>query len=252
MILTVLGSGTCELAAEKSSPAYLVRAGGYSLMLDMGQGSLRRLMQAGQEPAGLDAVLFSHHHPDHMADFIPLLFALNFDPVMREKASITCAAHEGFEDFLEGLQAAFGGWLTPEPQNLAMKYLASGQGLNLGPLAIKTQAAKHMPTSLAFRISHGGKGLVYLGDSEATDELAGFAKGADLIIAHCAGPDEASKPGHLYPRAAGELAKRAAAGHLVLSHLYRAVEPRAALASASAAFGGRVSLARDLLSFELA
>ena len=77
MRLTVLGSGSCELRQDRSSPAYLVQAEDSALMLDLGQGAWRRLLEQGVEPAYLQGLLLSHHHLDHMSDLLPLLFALN-------------------------------------------------------------------------------------------------------------------------------------------------------------------------------
>ena len=72
MKFTVLGSGSCELDLRRSSPAHLVEAGETALLLDLGQGAMRRLMEYGFDPADLNGVLLSHHHLDHMADLLPL------------------------------------------------------------------------------------------------------------------------------------------------------------------------------------
>lgn len=246
MRLTVLGSGSCELRADRSSPAYLLQADGYSLLLDLGAGAWRRLTEAGHDPAQVGAVALSHAHPDHLADLIPLLFALNYDPALSEQASLDLLAHAGLEPLIAGLQGLFGTWLTPPPERLRTHWLAPGRSLSLGPLTVHTAAADHAPTSLAWRMECEGHSLVYLGDSRATPELARFSQGADLIIAHCAGNDAHPKPGHLHPRAAGELARRAEARGLLLSHFYRAVDPDLAVDSAAKAFGGPVWAARDL------
>ena len=58
-------------APDATGAAYLVRLGGSSLLLDLGQGSFPRL--AGHlDPATLDAVVISHLHPDHFIDLVPL------------------------------------------------------------------------------------------------------------------------------------------------------------------------------------
>lgn len=251
MLLTVLGSGTCEIRPEASSPAYLVEAGQAAFLLDLGQGALRRLLEAGRDPARLTAALISHHHPDHMADLIPLLFALNYDPRMKAQAGLSLVGHPGLQGVLGGLAQAFGHWLEPDPANLTPRWLQAGQSLELAGTAIHTAAAAHVATSLAYRLEHRGASLVYLGDSQATPELVEFCRGAELVIAHCAGPDDAPKPGHLTPGAAGRLAQEAGAASLLLSHLYSTMDPLQALASAQADFGGPVWLARDLSSWEI-
>lgn len=252
MRLTVLGSGSCELRRERSSPAYLLEANGFSLLLDLGQGALRRLLEAGRDPANLGAALLSHHHPDHLGDLIPLLFALNYDPHMRDAASLRLLAHAGLAPVLAGLQGIFGSWLTPPTQRLEPVWLEPGRELPLGPLLARVAAAPHTPFSLAYRLECAGASLVYLGDAPAGPDLAAFCQDADLLIAHCAGSDQDPKPGHLSPRQAGALAAQARTKALLLSHFYRDVDPEAAVDSAGSLFPGPVWAARDLMTLAVA
>lgn len=245
--LTVLGSGTCELRAEASSPAHLVSAGDTHLVMDLGQGALRRMMQAGVAPVDLSAVLLTHHHLDHMADLLPLLFAANYDPAMKERARLTLAAHHGMQEVLSSLEAAFDHWLTPQPPTVNPLWLTPGDQFTIGPITVACAPASHMETSLAYRLTFGSASLVYLGDSEAHPGLVEFCTKANLLLVNCASTDEHPKPGHLGPRAAGKLAAEAEVGGLLLSHLYRDVDPRKALASASDNYGGPLWRARDLM-----
>lgn len=251
MLLTVLGSGTCELRAQRSSPAYLVQAGETGLMLDLGQGAWRRLLEYGHDPAALSGVIISHPHLDHLADLLPLLFALKYDPRLSREARLTLLAHPGVGRVLSGLEAVFPGWLDPPPPALTRCWLEPGQAHELGGVRLTTAAAVHHAYSLAWRLEADGASLVYLGDSEASEELAAFAAGAGLLICHCAGSDEAPKEGHLFPAGCGRLAARAGAGALLLSHFYRAVDPERAVASAGEHFQGPIWAARDGLVLEL-
>lgn len=251
MRITVLGSGTCELRAPRSSPAYLLEAGGVRVMLDLGQGAWRRLLDSGLRAEEVDGVILSHPHPDHTADLIPLLFALKYDPALAARARITLLAHAGMEPLLNALNQAWSNWLDPPPQVLTRRWLEPGDQAALGEVRIATAAAVHHAHSLAWRLEAGGRSLVYLGDSEANAELARFAAGADLLICHCAGTDQEPKPGHLHPAACGELAAEAGVGALLLSHFYRVVNPGKAAASAAARFGGAVWAAFDGLRLDL-
>lgn len=247
--LTVLGSGTCELRPEASSPAHLVSCGHTHLLMDLGQGALSSLMRTGLAPAQLDAVLITHHHPDHLADLIPLLFALNYDPGLRTAADLTIHAHQDMAPVLAGLSQSFGHWLTPQHPNARFNWLQPGDSFALGPVIVRTAVAEHIATSLAYRLETSGASLAYLGDSQATDELASFCQGVDLLLVNCAATDQNPKPGHLGPTAAGRLAADAHAGALVLSHLYSYVDSSAACRTARSAFGGPVWLAADHQSF---
>lgn len=245
MRLTVLGSGSCELRQDRSSPAYLLQAGDSSFMLDLGQGAWRRLMERGVKPASIKGVFISHHHLDHISDLLPLLFALNYDPVMNECARITLLGHSGLVFVLEGLAGVFGDWVQPPEKNLKYVWLEPGNKTEFAGLKIRVAAASHMETSLAYRLECQGLSLVYLGDSEYDPALADFALGAELLVVHCAATDSNPKPGHIGPTQAGRLAAEAEVKALLLSHLYREVDPLKAVTAAGKQFGGRVFAAED-------
>jgi len=246
MRLTVLGAGTCELGRELASSSYLVRHGDGAVMLDLGSGAWRRLHEAGFAPQAVQAVLLSHHHLDHMAELLPLTFALNYDPAMAG-AHITLAAHREVEPVLAGLAGVFGEWVEPPAERLGHVWLSPGDRARVGPFAISTAAARHVETSMAYRLEAGGASLVYLGDSAATDELAGFARGAGLIIAHAARAEDEDKPKHMSAGEAGKLAAAAGAGALLLSHISSDIDPQDAVAAAAAHFEGQVRAAEDLM-----
>lgn len=245
MKLLVLGSGSCELSRQRSSPAYLVIAGRNRIMLDAGQGSLRRMIDAGYDPARLNALAISHHHPDHLADVAPLLFALNYDDRLRRLARLVILGHPKLEDIFEGLNFTFGEWLNPPAPRLSKLWLTPGRSVAIGGLRLDSFPANHMESSLAYRLTYGGHSLVYLGDSQASAELARFAYGADLLLAHCAGSEEAPKKNHMHPSMAGKLAAAARVKSLLLSHFYRDVDPKAAVSVASAFYQGPVWAAYD-------
>lgn len=220
-------------------------------MLDLGQGAWRRLMEAGVGVAELTGILVSHHHLDHIADLPALLFALNYDPDLKDRARLTLVGHAGLAQVLDGLAGVFGRWVQPPDPPLAVRWLAPGQGLTLGEVDLAAQAAEHMTTSLAYRLTWRERSLVYLGDSLAAPRLAELARGADLLVAHTAGGDRAPRPGHLNPAAAGRLAAEAGVGALLLSHFYGDVDPAEAAAAARENFGGPVWAAEDHLEISL-
>ena len=70
--LTVLGcSGSYGAPAGGACSGYLVRAGGETIWLDCGNGTLPAL-QRHADPADLTAVVITHQHPDHCADLYGL------------------------------------------------------------------------------------------------------------------------------------------------------------------------------------
>src|SRR5260370_42680707 len=76
----VLGSGGPELEDKRASSSYLVwQDGRPRILVDSGGGSALRFGQAGAHVAQLDAILFTHLHIDHSADFPALIKSSYFE-----------------------------------------------------------------------------------------------------------------------------------------------------------------------------
>ncbi len=99
--------------------------------------------------------IISHPHPDHMADLIPLLFALDMIPCWRPSPRHP-AGPPGLGPLLEALNQAWSGWLNPPAEVLSRRWLAPGEGARIGGAPSHRAAAQHHPHSLAWRLEAGG------------------------------------------------------------------------------------------------
>ncbi|HEY7597041.1 MAG TPA: MBL fold metallo-hydrolase, partial [Actinophytocola sp.] len=79
MLLTVLGCSGSAPGPHAACSGYLVEADGFLLGVELGNGTLAEL-QAVRDPFALDALLFSHLHPDHCADFSALTVLRRYHP----------------------------------------------------------------------------------------------------------------------------------------------------------------------------
>ena len=102
--VTVLGSGTCVPSLERSSCSVLVETGGRKWLIDSGAGTLRRMLEAGTTIFELSHLLYSHLHPDHTADLVPLLFATKYPDGISRTKPLTIVAGRGFADFFGRLK----------------------------------------------------------------------------------------------------------------------------------------------------
>ena len=76
----VLGSGGPELQDKRASTSYLVWQDGQArVLVDAGGGSALRFGESGATMSQLDAILFTHFHIDHSADFPALIFSSWFE-----------------------------------------------------------------------------------------------------------------------------------------------------------------------------
>ncbi len=246
MELTILGSGTIVPSLTRWSPAHLLRASGTTILIDLGPGTLRRMVQAGAGIPDIDAVCISHFHPDHVADFVPLIFASKYAVGACRTRDLTVVAPPGFGELYAGLIEVFGNWIVPEAYRLDIRE-ATGTPIDLGPVTVTTAPANHNPESIAMRFTGPEGSLVYSGDTDWSGDLVALARGADLLLLECSFPDDMKVPGHLTPSEAGRLARGAGVSHLVLTHLYPPVEQADIRSLVGAHFSGRVTVAEDLM-----
>ncbi|GAB4262943.1 MBL fold metallo-hydrolase [Deferrisoma sp.] len=242
--IVTVGTGTCVPRLDRRGPCTLLEAGGYRVAVDLGLGALHGLLAAGVRHHNLDAVVFTHLHPDHTAELVALLFAAGYDEAPRTRP-LTLVGGVGFERFVEALRGAYGDWLDPRGYPLEPRECAPGDQLSLGPWALRTGPARHHPSSLALRWELAGRSFVITGDTGPDRGLARFARGADLLVAEASLPEGAAFDRHLTARQAGDLAREARAGALVLHHLYPSADRADPGRHAAESFPGPVIVARD-------
>ncbi|MBI5444973.1 MAG: MBL fold metallo-hydrolase [Deltaproteobacteria bacterium] len=250
LTVTWIGTGTCVPRLDRRGPCTLVRGGGVAAAVDLGLGALHGLLGEGIRHADVDAVLLTHLHPDHVTELAPFLFAANYDEEPREKP-LELVGGPGVAAFVAALAAAHGRWLEPKRYELRLHELRPGEELYLGELRCRTGAVRHIASSLAFRLELGGRSLVLSGDTGPSPELEEFARDADVLVLEASLPPAATMAEHLTARQAGELARAAGAGRLVLNHVYPSADRADAQRLAEAAFLASVWVARDGLRMEL-
>ena len=223
----LIGSGTVVPDADRGPAAHHFACGDLKVLCDLGSGTLRRLDGLGLAWSELDLVAVTHRHQDHVADLLPLLFALKNAPGVARVRPLTLLGYPGFAGDLEKLAGIFGGWVVEPGFPLEIRQVDEC------PLEIEREDAwveidgrpvVHTPESVGYRLVLGASGrevvVAYTGDTEECPEVVDLARDADLLVAECSVADEDRVPGHLTPGAVGRVAAAAAARRLVVTHLY--------------------------------
>jgi len=235
---------------ERSACSLLVLAAGQSLVLDIGPGTMRRLLEAGTTVFDIDAVFLSHFHPDHSGELVSFLFANKYPEATRRTKALTLAGGRGLSRFFDGLCRVYGKWIDLGPDLFHLVELAGdGAGEHrIGDARLQTAPVAHNPESVALRISGpAGRSVVYSGDTDVCDELVELARGADVLICESALPDDLKAKGHLTPSQAGAIAAAAGVGRLVLTHFYPPCDDVDVFAQCRRTWSGPLDLARDLM-----
>ncbi len=243
--VVIIGSGTAVPSRRRGSPALAIQAGGTFLLLDIGPGTLRAMLNYGLNFNDIDVLCLSHQHPDHVADLVAFLFASRYGLGYTRQDPVWLVAAQGFQEFYHRLRGVWGEWLEPPAGLLNVKEMTTDREdiLSLAAVTIKTAPVQHLASSLAFRVEHGGRAVVYSGDTDWSDSLIQLARGADLLILEAANPWKV--PGHLTPEEAGRLAAHAGVPRLVLTHFYPPCDEVDMAAACRQEFAGEIILAVD-------
>jgi ribonuclease BN (tRNA processing enzyme) len=147
--------------------------------------------------------------------------------------------------------------IAPQTYPITIREWDAGH-IEPGELRISTALSGHTPTSLCYRFDSAEGSVAYTGDCAASavyendGTLANFCRGVDVLISECSFPAGWPPGDHLNGDSAGQLAARAGAGRLVLTHLY---PPAAAQTDLAAQVGihysGTIDVATDGFSLTL-
>lgn len=104
--LWILGSGGAVPSMERLTPAILVRDwNGAALLMDAGEGVQLRLGRAGVSPSGIDVLLLTHEHGDHVNGAAGLLMSMS---LQGRRRPLTVAGPKAAVEFIADVLEATG------------------------------------------------------------------------------------------------------------------------------------------------
>lgn len=231
MRLTVLGSCGAYPEPGRACSGFAVEDSGFRVALDLGYGTLPRLLDLW--PAGPDAVVITHEHPDHCAD-LHGLFRLRYYG-RRGRLPLYCPP--GVLERVQGLE--------PEVplQEVFDVFELPGQW-EVGPFRLTGLDLPHFVPNAGVRLE-SSRVLAYTGDTGPVDALASLGRDADLFIV-----EATDRPGDtsgllMTSAAAGSWARRAGARRLLLTHFWPGNDRFAAMAAARSEFAGEIFAASE-------
>jgi len=206
MKLTVLGSGTCIPTPTRNAPGYLLQANGRHLLVDCGSGISRQLARAGYPCSALEGIFLTHLHPDHCADLVAIIQALQVGDRKDFAGRLLIGGDAAVGQYY---RSSVGEWLGPVA--FAIKLLDMRRPVVFEDIRIDTAPTVHMEdgVSLAYRFIFKDKKIVFTGDAEYSEALSRFAAGADLLVADCSSLARDKRTGHMSAKDCGLLAREA-------------------------------------------
>lgn len=249
MKLTILGSGTAAPVLERNCAGYLLEINGKKFLFDSGAGTIRRLLEAKVDLFGIDNIFYTHLHNDHVNDLGAIIWSNNYGGIRTKQLNLY--GPKGFKKYFKILVKKL---LKPTKIKFSVniKELKDSE-IIIDRIKIKTKQIKHSTTtkSIAYRIEHKNKSLVYTGDTEYCNETIEIAKDVDILLTECSFPDNKRIESHLTPSLAGMLATQANVKQLILTHFYPEVLKTNIKKECTKEFKGEIILAKDLMRVRL-
>ena len=245
--LTVLGCSSAAPHQATAAAGFLVQWGETNLLLDVGQGVIRKL-QTLFDPRELTAIVIGHMHADHFLDLVGLRYLYAWGEPTPEPLpvhlptggrarldalSVAVSERDGFFD------AAFD----------AVEY-DPAEELRVGDLRLRFLRGRHYVPAWGVVVeAPDGTRLAYTGDTGPSSAVEDAVRGADLLLVETAlrsaGDDDLER-GHLTGDEAIALARSAGVRSALLVHYNP--DRRAELEAICAAAGPWVRPAIDGLT----
>ncbi len=240
--VTVLGSSGTYAGPDEACSGFLVRSPGATVMMDAGPGTLANL-QRHVAPDDLDAVVLSHCHPDHWLELPVLRNALKY--VLRCDGLDVYATAETLEMAECVIGHGFASTLRPH-------VITDGSTFALSDQRWRCSRTDHPVETLGLRVEADGRSLGYSADTGPAWSM-GELGSIDLGICEATFLHESPErnPVHLSAHQAGELARAAGVGHLVITHVLPTGSVEDSVAEASAAYGAPVDVAELHRTFDV-
>jgi ribonuclease Z len=274
MLVTLLGTGCPQVHPHRFGPASLVQSGEMSFLVDCGSGVTQRMATVGISGAGLDALLLTHLHSDHLVDLYQLVISSWHQGRERPQRIFGPTGTRAFAEATMEL------WRKEREQRIAwerrpsaaafeLEIIELGEGvlLDADGLRISAFAVDHGPVrpAFGFLFETAEARVAFSGDTTVCDRLIDAARDVDLLVHECfihreMGPGRMrSEQGianvaayHTLSSDVGKVAARAGAGMLLLHHFVPAEFDRdALLREVCADFKGPVAIGEDLLSVDV-
>ena len=217
-VVHLLGTGAGASGPERTTTMLAFESGGRSVVVDCGGDVIQRVLAAGLDVDGIEALIITHEHPDHVAGF-PLFMEKLWLLGRREPIPV-----HGIRPALDQARRTWNAFDTsgwdgvPDIQEHEVALEAGAVVLQNPRWRITAAPGIHAVPVVGIRVqdANGGGACTYSADTAKSAEITELARGADLLIHEAT--KESYKSHSTYAEAA-EVARDAQAGRLVVVHL---------------------------------
>ncbi len=190
MRVTLLGTGSPRVEADRAGPAVLVEAGGKMLLFDAGRNIVQRLAQAGMPISEIDTVFLTHLHSDHIFGLDDLWIT---GWVYQRPQPLTVHGPTGTSNLAAALEQAFSydisirnqySGLDENASQLLAHEIEPGVVYSQDRVKVTAFLVDHgaVEPAYGYRIDFGDRSVVISGDTTYSETLVDQARGTDVLI----------------------------------------------------------------------
>jgi ribonuclease BN (tRNA processing enzyme) len=244
MKLIVLGNYGPFPGADGACSGFLLQDKDTNILIDCGSGVISRL-QKYCSLNKLDAVVLSHLHSDHSSDMFVLRYAMQAKLMTQTIAkALEVYTPQTPEKYYKELD--FNGAFN-------LHSITDGMRLELKGFKFTFYKNAHPVECYGMRIEKDGKVFAYSSDTTYTDNIVKLAENSDLFLCESNATENirrSSKPPHLSVKEACDIARKAKAKKLLLTHFWFE-EPKENYQSDAAGEFENVVLSEELTEYEI-
>jgi ribonuclease BN (tRNA processing enzyme) len=214
MKLIVLGNHGPFPGADGACSGFLLQDKDTNILIDCGSGVISRL-QKYCKLEELDAIVLSHLHSDHSSDMFVLRYAVQAKLMLKSISKpldvYTPATPDTYYKELD-YNGVFG-----------LQSLTDGMQLEIKGFKFTFYKTAHMVECYGMRVEKDGKVFAYSADTTYTDNIIKLAENADLFLCEANATEnirKTSNPPHLSVKEACDIARKANAKKLLLTHFW--------------------------------
>jgi ribonuclease BN (tRNA processing enzyme) len=193
--IVLLGTkGGPRITANAANPANVVVVNDVPIVIDCGAGVSRQLVAAGVPIPSMKYIFVTHHHSDHNLEYGNLVYNAwaaglstpihAFGPIGLEQMTKAYWELNKFD-----VETRIEDEGRPDPRKLLIAKDINADGLVLETDDVKVTAFRtpHPPITdnFAYKFETGDGTIVFSSDTNYNPKLAGFAKGADVLVHEC-------------------------------------------------------------------
>ena len=254
MKLTILGSGTSVPHPRRTSPSHWLETSKGSLLLDISADAPHRMAKERLDWPNLDAIWISHFHLDHIGGLVTFLFGSRYAPQIQSRSKpLRVFGPDGLRRIVEAMNDSNNYRLLEQRFEVEIVEVGPAAAFQILPgIEASTFSTPHTTESLALRLKdEDSKLFVYTSDTGFSEDLAPFAKDADLLLMECSFRRNKPVQKHLELVDAMRLAHDCGPRRLVLTHLYPEWDGVDLVAEARSLWPGETIEAKDGLRLEI-